>query len=332
MSRTSLAKFVSLLGWPLLAGIAASPLVSACTVIFDPTSVGPSFQVQVSGYNGPVKGLRLYLDYGQSPTKSTITDDQGIARFSNVPLGAPFLRADYDNGHSLPLEVKPKGPANIAIRWPSIEPIRVRSVSGSMRAPFATPGRLEQDVLSLDLLDAISGRVVASLSTGTRGEFDFGRLAPGIYFIRLNPLAAYNQQVSGLISVAVDPQAAPGQLDLNLVWTSCGLSYTDLRPCPRSDLRVRSLSGRMSDESGGAIPSAVVVLRDKTQNQVVRVTTDPRGNFSFPDPLEGTFDLQIEGVAFSPVRATLHLDRTAEAKSLEVRAVYFVGCSTVALK
>jgi hypothetical protein len=123
-----------------------------------------------------------------------------------------YLGADHDNGYGIQLDVKPN-PANIIVpmRWPSIEPIHVRSLSGSMRAPDSVPGR-QQPVLSLELLDGISGRVLSSISTTGSGAFDLGKLVPGLYFIHLKPYAAFSQKVEGLISVAVDPAApAPGQ-------------------------------------------------------------------------------------------------------------------------
>jgi hypothetical protein len=285
----------------LLTGVASSSISLACSMAFSPISVGSSFKVQVSGYGGPVKGLRLNLSGGQGRTPSAVTDNNGIATFSDVPLGTQYLGADRDNGYNLPLKVTQDGPARIGMRWPSTEPIQVSSISGTMRAPDAIPGQLGQRVLSLDLLDAISGRVLASMNTSSRGEFDFGRPVPGIYLVRLNPYAAFNQQVGGLIGVAVDPRAPADKLDLNVVWTSCGLSYTDLRQCPRSDLRVRKLDGHVSDSMGRGVLRAEIVLLDQAQNPVVHVTTDLNGNFSFPGPLVGTFELRIDGGGFSPV-------------------------------
>jgi hypothetical protein len=82
--------------------------------------------------------------------------------------------------------------------------------SRTMRAPGAVPSELEQSVLSLELLDGISGRILSSINTTARGEFDFGKLVPGIYFIHLKPYSALRQQIEGLISVAVD-SAAPAR-------------------------------------------------------------------------------------------------------------------------
>ena len=156
----------------------------------------------MSGYDGPVKGLLLNLNNPQGRAQSAVTDDHGIAEFSNVPQGTLYLGADHDNGYGAELDVKSNGPANVTVpmRWPSIEPIHVRSLSGTMRAPDAIPGQLEQSILSLDLLDGISGRILSGISTAARGEFDFGKLVPGIYFIRLKPYSAFHQEIGGPVS------------------------------------------------------------------------------------------------------------------------------------
>jgi len=317
-----------------LASLATSPVSSACSVTSLPISVGPNFWVKVSGYDGPVKGLRLNLSSG-SPRdrgRSAVTDDNGIATFNDAPRGTQYLQAGHDNGPGFELDVKRGGPANIIVpmQWPAIEPIQVRSLTGTMRAPDAVPGRLEQPVLSLELLDGISGRVLASINTTSRGAFDFGKLAPGVYFIHLKPYTAFSQTVEGLISVAVDP-AAParaGKLDLNLTWTSCGLGYMDQLQCPQPDLYVNKLEGRVS-----AFRGAEIVLLDVAQSEVVHVSTDRNnGDFSFPGPLAGTFELRIDGGGFTPVHTPLHIEPTAANSALEIETSNGFACSTVRAK
>lgn len=138
----------------------------------------------------------------------------------------------------------------------------------------------------LDLLDGGSGRILSSINTTGRGEFDFGKVVPGLYFIHLKPYSAFSQQVEGLISVAVDSSAArPDKLDLNLTWTSCGLMYTDLLQCPQPDLHVQTRKGHVSDSMGRTVRRAEIVLLDATRAQVAHVSTDSNGNFSFPGSL-----------------------------------------------
>jgi len=336
VKEVSTVRFLAMLVGLVLTGFATSWDSSACSLSFFPISIGSNFKVKVSGYDGPVKGLLLNLNNPQGRAQSAVTDDHGIAEFSNVPQGTLYLGADHDNGYGAELDVKSNGPANVTVpmRWPSIEPIHVRSLSGTMRAPDAIPGQLEQSILSLDLLDGISGRILSGISTAARGEFDFGKLVPGIYFIRLKPYSAFHQEIGGLISVAVDPSAPAraDKLDLSLTWTSCGLMYTDLRQCPQPDLHVKKLEGHASDSMGRAVRSAEIVLLDAAQNQLAHVSTDANGNFSFPDPLVGTFELRIDGGGFNPVHAPLHIEPTAGSSSLEIDAAYGASCSTVWVK
>ncbi len=319
-----------------LAGFATSPVSSACSIVVKPIPVGPSFEVKVSGYDGPVKGLLLNLTSSQDRTQSAVTDDNGTASFHYVPRGTHYLRADHDNGYAEQLDVQPYGPAKaiVPMRWPSIEPIHVRSVSGTVRAPDAVPGQLEQRVLSLELLEGISGQILSSINTTDRGAFDFGKLVPGLYFIHLKPYSAFFGQVEGLIGIAVDP-AAPARadkLDLNLTWTSCGLWYTDQLQCPQVELHVKKLEGHATGSMGRAPQRLEIVLLDATQSQVAHVNTDTYGNFSFPGHLVGTFELRIDGGGVTPVHTPLHIEPTAGDSSLEIQAGYGVGCSTVQVK
>ena len=92
-----------------LAGFGVS---SACSLSFFPISVGRSFQMKVSSYDGPVKGLLLKLDDAHGGTQSAVTGDNGIAEFRNVPPGTYFTGADHDNGYGIEVDVKPNGPAD----------------------------------------------------------------------------------------------------------------------------------------------------------------------------------------------------------------------------
>jgi hypothetical protein len=258
-----------------LAGLAITSVTSACSISVRPDSVGLSFGVKVSGYDGPVKGLLLNLTSPQGRVRSAITNGNGIADFNNAPPGTQYLRADHDNGYAerLQLDVKPNGPANIIVpmRWPAIEPIHVRSVSGTMRAPDAVPSQLEQRILSLDLLEGISGEILSSVTTTSRGAFDFGKLSPSLYFIHLKPYSAFFGRVEGLIGIAVD-QAAPAhadKLDLNLTWSSCGPAvYRSLPMYPTRPARNDARRPRDRFHGTPAAPSG---------NSSARRNTEPGG-------------------------------------------------------
>src|SRR5260370_37694789 len=120
-------------------------------------------------------------------------------------------------------------------------------------------------MLSLALLEGISGLHLKSIQTTQSGEFSFVNVAPGLYFLRLNPsgLKGWSgEPITGLIAVAVDSSAPADHLDLELGWTSCGLTYTDRNKCSPSDLQVEQLCGQVHDTSGAVIPGADILLFD----------------------------------------------------------------------
>ena len=309
----------------LQAGLATTAVSPACSYSFTPISVGPSFRVKVSGEDGPVKGLRVKL----TESVSAVTDASGIAHFYGVPGGTYYVEAD--RGGVAQLDVKPNGRSGVVVpmMWPALKPIRVRSLSGTMRAPGFIPGGPDQRALSLELLAGISGRVLSSITATTRGEFDFGPLVPGLYFIHLMPYPAFRGElVEGDISVAVDPAAPAGRLDLDLTWSSCGLSYIDQRQCPQPDLHVKKLEGHVSDSNGAAVGRGVIVLLDASQNQVASVSPGRDGNFSFDGALAGTFELWMGMSGLSPVHTPIQIEPTASVSSLEIEAAYGT-CSAI---
>ena len=318
----------------LLAGFATCSASLACSLAYSPISVGSSFKVKVSGAGGPVKGLRLKLTGPDHRVRSVVTDGNGIARFLNAPWGTQYLSADPDNDFGDELQVQPSGPADIVIpmRWPAREPIHVRSLAGIMRAPGAVPGETDQSAVSLELLDGISGRTLSTVNTTGRGEFDFGSRGQGIYFIHLKPYSTFNQQIQGLISIAVDPATPADRLDLDLTWTSCGLKYVNQLQCPQSDLRVKKPEGNVHDSNGLPVRTGLIVLLDAGDRQVARVGPDRDGNFSVPDPLAGTFELWVGRGGFSPLHTAIRIEPTAAGSSLEIEAAYGDACSKIRVR
>jgi Carboxypeptidase regulatory-like domain len=98
--------------------------------------------------------------------------------------------------------------------------------------------------------------------------------------------------------------------------------YTDQRQCPQPDLHVKKLEGHVSDSNGGPVRGAgEIVLLDAAGSLAANVGIDRDGNFSFPGPLEGTFELRIERGGFNPAHTPLHIESTADGSSLEIETV-----------
>ena len=150
----------------------------------------------------------------------------------------------------------------VPLTWPSTAPISLRSLKGELHFAVYPLGR-PQPSLALDLVDAVSGVSVKSGQTNENGEFNLEDVNPGYYFLRINP--SDQGQITGVIAVAVDATASKDYLDLDLGLTSCGLMYTDRSKCPRGDLNVEELSGRVMDVAGAAIAGAEILLMDPSK-------------------------------------------------------------------
>lgn len=107
--------------------------------------------------------------------------------------------------------------------------IEVRSLQGTIRAPEHYPGQ-PRPKLSFDLFEGVSGRRLESLQTDETGNFDIQNAGAGLYFLNLKPSDLKdwgNDPITGQIIVAVLPDAAAENLDIDLGWSSCGLSYVN---------------------------------------------------------------------------------------------------------
>ena len=142
------------------AMIAITACCGACSVVYSTVQVGPNFRVRVQGYGGPVKGFRVKLkSYQGSGNKDvTVTDNDGFALFRGVRPGFYHLSADHDAGildagipGGVDLAVKLDGPTDVTVplKWPSKEPVLIRSLKGTIRGPDYVPGQ-SQPRLPLD--------------------------------------------------------------------------------------------------------------------------------------------------------------------------------------
>ncbi|HEY6341005.1 MAG TPA: carboxypeptidase regulatory-like domain-containing protein [Bryobacteraceae bacterium] len=65
-----------------------------------------------------------------------------------------------------------------------------------------------------------------------------------------------------------------------------------------------SISGTITDSSGGVIPGAQVTVTNTAQGTKTQTTTDPRGFYDFPRLPVAHYDLQVDHVGFQPVKKT----------------------------
>lgn len=161
-----------------IALIAAPVHCWACVIIYPSIRVGPDFQVKVEDRGRPVRGLRVEIDHLRA-----FTDRDGLAHFRKIAPGSYSLRVDHDAGipAGADLQVSLDGPASVTVplHWPSVAPVLARSMKGVLHAAdyFAGPTAPPPPSASLDLLEGLSGRVLASGHTTTAGEFSSMGLA-----------------------------------------------------------------------------------------------------------------------------------------------------------
>lgn len=168
-----------------------------------------------------------------------------------------------------------------------------------------------------------------STETTPSGAFAFDLNQPGIYFLSVtesNPRDPKATPMAGLIPISLEPDAAAEHLDLELGWSDCGLFYLDLLPCPRPNLLLQQLRGRVIGPSGElivkgrdllnhtvppfnpdgyAIENADIYLVDPGGNLVEHLVSGPSGEFASSRPLTGAYDLFVRDWGYGTLRARL---------------------------
>jgi hypothetical protein len=304
----------------------------ACFIIYPSVSVGPNFQVKVEDRGHPVQGLHVVVRDGHARIRAT-TDKNGLANFRNLRPGAYQVGVNLDAGvpDGADLEVRSDGPANVTVplRWPSIPPVFARSMKGILHAGdyLAGPNAPPPASVSLDLLDALSGRVLASGHTNAAGEFSFEGIGSGRYFLKLKQSDDWGE--TGLIALGIDPAAPAERFDLDLGGTDCGLSYTDRNQCPQGDLHVAQLRGRVVDPEGAVIANADILLFDLSDKLVEKIRTDRNGDFASANAVAGTYYLVAKAPGFSVSRSTVYVGSAngTESRTTKIQLGIVGSCS-----
>ncbi len=314
-----------------LCSLAPHCLACACLTPADQVvHVGPSFRIRVDDNRGrPVSKLSLEVESSAGKSKP-VTDVDGFVSFRDLSSGIYSLRAEQDVGSCLGkvLEVQSDASSGIAVpmTWPTVAPVTVRSLKGTLHIPNYVPGRAGPE-LSLRLLGGVSGHEMASVHTNGTGDFDFGVTAPGIYFLNLEPSALKDPRgnpITGRIAVSVEPRAESDHLELELGWTDCGLGYIDLTPCPPAELHIGQLRGRVIgpagavivnggdalrhnpvhiDPAGPAIPNAEILLVGPGGDLIEQLRSDRAGEFASKQVPAGSYDLLVRSFGFATFRA-----------------------------
>jgi hypothetical protein len=308
--------------WAVLLPFLAPCMAHACSVVYRTVEVGPYFRVRVTDRGRPVKGLRLVVGVDSTSTPQrprnnyAVTDSDGYVRFSNHSPGSFIITTDKDDAlaDAAVVKVSPGGPRDVTVSlsWPSSEPITVRSVSGTMRGPDFYPSE-QQVPLSLSLLEGISSRVIAETTSDSRGRFNFAEhVSPGLYFLRLNLSGLRSgwsrEQIEGRIAIEISESAKRDALDLDIGWSTCGLTYGQ-RETP-TVLSLAKVCGELTDSMGADIANAEVLLMPSNEEGKVleQTASDRDGRFAFSERLEGDYRLLIKTRGFRPFLRPIHVE------------------------
>jgi hypothetical protein len=304
-----------------------SPWIArACTIVPDTVEVGREFQVRVTDRDRPVIGLRLVLSTVTSPGSQpkvaieSFTNSGGYAHFSNLNPGSFWLSPDHDGGMggTVVVYVSPSGPANktLFLGWPSRAPLTVRSASGIIRWPDYYPNQV-QGLVSLSLLEGISGREIEKSQTDSKGRFNFTHEIPsGIYFLRLNPSGLRGrsgEQMEGMIAIEVTGETKQSALDLDLGWSSCGLSYAQREIDP--ELKLDRICGVIADSEGGVVSNAQVMLLagDEGAKTLEQSQSGTNGQFALLEQPDGTYQLLVKSPGFRPFLRVVHIKSAGQS-------------------
>ncbi len=307
--------------WAILLSFLAPCMAHACSVVYRTVEVGPNFRVRVTDRGRPVKGLRLVVGVDSTSTPQrprnnfAVTDSDGYVRFSNHSPGSFIITTDKDDAlaDAAVVKVSPGGPRDVTVSmsWPSSEPITVRSVSGTMRGPDFYPSE-QQVPLSLSLLEGISSRVIAETTSDSRGRFNFAEhVSPGLYFLRLNRSGLRgwsSEQIEGRIAIEISESAKRDALDLDIGWSSCGLTYGQHETS--GVLTLAKVCGEITDSMGADIANArVLLMPSNEEGKVLEQTASGRdGRFTFSERPEGDYRLLIKSPGFRPFLRPIHLE------------------------
>ena len=300
---------------------------TACTIIPEHCEVAPTFRVEVEDHGKPVAGIEILLLGSRGTRLRVVTNKDGSYWFRNVPPGSYYVGPSRDAGipDRVDVSVKADGPANIAVhlQWPSIPPIIVRAAKGNIHIPQSVVTQT-QLAFSIVLLDGVSGHKLRSALSDQFGAFDLKYTIPGLYFLELAPAHSNlpDSLSGGLIAIRIAPDTPNEQLDLDLAFSSCGMSYADANDCPHEALPLTRLHGSIQDETGAAVANSQILLLDVNGNPVEQLHPNDLGEFNSEYALEGAYTLVVSSPGFHTLRAAIRSapagQKGAEAVTIEL--------------
>jgi len=283
---------------------------------------GRDFSVVVTMDGKPFAGMHVVLepedDSENSDRVETRSDQDGIAEFMSVKPGRYDVEAARLGVvvHPGTVVVNKHGSSErIELEWPLRNKYEVMTLSGRLqRHLFRSSNPIEGYVhpeirplsgarLTLSRVDSQEEK--ANIVTDSDGDFSFPTLEPGYYLLhiaeRLSSEFAY--PIDDYLLIEVDPASSKGNLNLQLAWSSCGMSSSEAQS---------TATGRLTPPA-----PALDSTPDFTQIPTTRIVWEPP-DWSFPQNVKGdgqremlssfrvsSYEIILEGTAMKDVQKRL---------------------------
>jgi hypothetical protein len=245
-----------------------------------------------------------------------LTDREGKARFEKVDPGKYSAKVDQLGAagwDSAFIEVGADlADKSIDLRWPSSRILSASVLRGAILDSNSAHPIADG---SLQLVEAISGALMARSLTNDDGMFDLGSPNPGLYFIKFDSPHQADWEPQGSIPVLVKT-GLQRRLTIFVGQTSCGLMHSELCVAPK--ITSRRVDGKVTDTSGGVINRAkiqLLTLNSNGEKGGKSTSTGADGHFAFRDVAPGEYKLLISATGFGPALVPITLDSGGAANA-----------------
>ena len=219
----------------------------ACVQSFPEWKRGSNFSVAVIMDGKPFAGMRVFLepedDSDNSDRVEARSDENGIAKFTSVRPGRYYVEATrlgVEVGPGTVIVDKRGRSERIELEWPLRGKYSVMTMSGRLqrhifRRSNPIEGYVHPDIgplsgarLTLSRVD--SEQEKANIVTGSDGDFSFPKLEAGYYLLHIaeRPSSEFAYPIDDYLLIEVDPASSRGNLTLQVDWSSCGMSSSQI--------------------------------------------------------------------------------------------------------
>jgi hypothetical protein len=225
----------------------AAAIAQACSQSFPEWKRGMNFSVNVMLDGKPFAGMRVFLEPEDDSKKSfrleTRSDQNGIAHFTAVKPGRYFIEAarlGVEVGPGTVIVEKRGSSESIELDWPLRHKYTVSSVTGRLQRHLFRRSNLIEGYIhpeigplagaTLTLSRVDSEEEKTEIVTNADGGFTFPTVEPGNYLLHIaeRPSSEYAYLIDDYLLIEVDPAASRGNLNLQIDWSSCGMSSAEI--------------------------------------------------------------------------------------------------------